>query len=55
MGGEKNMVAQFITTRPIMDLLLESEIRLGERVENKWWDQLGLWIVGTGGTRRRRG
>ena len=34
-----NTVAQFIAARPIMDLCMASERRLGSQVANKWWDQ----------------
>ena len=32
----QNTVTQFIVTRPIMDLCLAAERRLGSRVENRW-------------------
>ena len=35
----QNTVAQFIATRPIMDLCLASEQRPWSRGINRWWDQ----------------
>ena len=32
-----------------MDLYLEADRLSGASVENKCWDQLGLWIAGDGG------
>ena len=37
-----NTVTHFIGTRPIMDLFLAEEQRLGSRVAKWWWDQDGL-------------
>ena len=34
----QNKVAHFIATRPIMDLCLAAERRLGSRVEKWWWE-----------------
>ena len=31
------MVAQYIVTRPILDLLMEAKIHPGERVVNRLW------------------
>ena len=45
----QNTVAQFIYTRPIMDLCLEAERRLGDRVVKQWWDQDGLRLSGVRG------
>ena len=38
----KNTVAQYITTRPILDLCEKATQRKGARVSRKWWDQ--EWI-----------
>ena len=35
--GGGYLLAQFITTRPIMDLCLEAERRPGSRVAKRWW------------------
>ena len=35
----KNMVAQYIVTRPILDLCERSTQRVGARVSRRWWDQ----------------
>ena len=35
----QNTVAQFIVTRPIMDLCLAVDCRPGSRVEKRCWDQ----------------
>ena len=42
----QNIVTQFISIRPIMDLCLAAERRMGARVSNWWWDQEGLDLVG---------
>ena len=42
----QNTVAQFIVTRPIMDLCLAAERRMGSRVYNRWWEQDGLDVEG---------
>ena len=42
-----NMVYLYIATRPIMDLFLEAEKRLGARVEKRWWYQEGMYFEGT--------
>ena len=34
----QNIIAQFIATRPIMDLCLAEEGRPGPRVPMRWWD-----------------
>ena len=34
-----NTVAQYIATRPIMDMCLVAEQRLGTRVPKRWWEQ----------------
>ena len=34
----QNTIAQYIKTRPIFDLFLEAEQRLGERVANILWE-----------------
>ena len=36
------MVAQFISTRPIIDLCLEVERHPGDRVAKRWWDKKEL-------------
>ena len=33
----QNTVAQYIATRPIMDLCLAEKQRLGPRVKMQWW------------------
>ena len=38
----QNTVAQFIKIRPIMDLCLLAERRMGSRVPKRWWEQYGL-------------
>ena len=37
-----NTAAQFIATRPIMDLCLAAERNPGSRLANRWWEQDGL-------------
>ena len=38
----QNVVAQYIATRPIMDLCERSDRRPGGRVYRRWWEQAGL-------------
>ena len=42
----QNTVAQYIATRPIMDLYLEAERRPGMRLSWRWWKQPALYILG---------
>ena len=44
ISRRQNTVPQFITTRPIMDLCLTAECRLGSRVTKWWWDQDSLYL-----------
>ena len=46
ISHRQNTVAQFIATRPIMDLRLEAERRMGSRVAKPWWEQDGLDLEG---------
>ena len=39
-------MAQYIVTRPIMDLCLAAKQRPGPRVEMRWWEQEGLDLDG---------
>ena len=46
----QNKSAQFITTRPIIDLCLAAEQRPRSRVAKRWWDQdvldlEGMWTA----------
>ena len=38
----QNTVAQFIATRPILDLCKKAERRLGAWVPRRWWVQTGI-------------
>ena len=38
----QNTVAQYIATRPIMDLCERGTQRPGERVSWRWWEQEGV-------------
>ena len=38
----QNMVAQFIATRPIMDLCEKANRRPGARLARRWWEQTGI-------------
>ena len=38
----KNRVAQYIATRPILELCEQSPQRPGARVSQRWWEQDGL-------------
>ena len=42
----QNTVAQYIATRPILDLCERSDWRLGERLYRRWWEQEGLYLEG---------
>ena len=42
----QNTVAQYIATRPIMDLFMEAKRRPGPRVKLQWWEQEGLDLEG---------
>ena len=38
----QNMVAQFIATRPILDLCKKATRRPGTQVARRWWEQTGI-------------
>ena len=38
----QNMVAQFIATRPILDLCEKAKRRPGAQVPGRWWEQTGI-------------
>ena len=40
------MVAQYIVTRPIMDICERSARRLGARMSRQWWEQAGPYLKG---------
>ena len=42
----QNIVTQYITIRPIMDLYMAEKRRPGPRVTKRWWEQEGLDLVG---------
>ena len=42
----QNMVAQYIATRPIMDLCEAVESNWGARVGMRWWEHTGIDLVG---------
>ena len=42
----QNTVAQYIVTRPILDLCDRSTRRPGERVPWRWWEQDGIYLEG---------
>ena len=42
----QNIVAKYISTRPIMDLCLAGKQRLGPRAEMRWWEQEGFVFGG---------
>ena len=49
IGRRHNMVAQYISTRPILNPFPEAERSPGERVTKRWRGQPGLWLVGVQG------
>ena len=46
LARRQNTVAQFIATRPIMDICLAAERSPGERVSHRWWYQDNLDLEG---------
>ena len=40
--SRQNTVAQYIATRPIMDLCERSTWRPGSKVSQRWWEQAGI-------------
>ena len=43
---QQNTVAQYIATRPIMQLCLAEERNPGMRLSRRWWKQPGMDILG---------
>ena len=47
VNSRQNMVAQYISTRPILDLCKGNKQIGGARVAMRWWDQKGIeWEKG---------
>ena len=46
ISSRQNTVAQYIATRPIIDLCLAKKRRLGPIVSIWWWEQEGLDLEG---------
>ena len=44
---KQNTVAQYIATRPILDLCERSAQRPGARVSQWWWEQAGIDLEGS--------
>ena len=42
IANRQNMVAQYIATRPLLDLCEEARAREGSRVPLRWWNQTGI-------------
>ena len=42
----QNTIAQYIATKPIMDLCLAAKRRPGPRVAMRWWEKEGLDLEG---------
>ena len=40
------MVAQYIATRPILDLCELSDLRRGASVSRRWWEEAGIDLEG---------
>ena len=38
----QNMVAQYIATRPLLDLYVGARAREGAKVTLRWWEQAGI-------------
>ena len=45
ISHRKNMVAQYIATRPIMDLCLAEDWKPGLCLPRRWWDHTALYIL----------
>ena len=43
----QNMVAQYIVTRPIIDLCLEADRQPGARLVQRWWKNKGIDFTGS--------
>ena len=48
IARRQNMVAQYISTRNIIDLCLEAERNPGMRLSRRWWEHPALDIMGVG-------
>ena len=46
ISRRQNIVAQYIATRPIFDMCLEAERKMGSRVSMRWWEHEGIYFVG---------
>ena len=44
----QNTITQYIKTRPILELYMEAERRLGSWVAQRWLEQGGLYLEGGG-------
>ena len=42
INNRQNTVAQYIATRPLLDLFKGTKQRGGRRVSRRWWDQKGI-------------
>ena len=43
---KQNTAAQYIPTRPILDLCEQATQRPGVRVSRRWWEQTGIYLNG---------
>ena len=43
IANRQNTVAQYIATRPLLDLCEEARARKGARVPMRWWNQTGIY------------
>ena len=46
INRRQNMVAQYIATRPILDLCEQATRRPGVRMSRRWWEQAGIDLEG---------
>ena len=46
INRRQNTVAQYIATRPILDLCKQATRRPGARVSRRWWEQAGIDLEG---------
>ena len=46
INRRQNTVAQYIATRPILDLCEQATRRPGTRMSRRWWEQAGIDLEG---------
>ena len=46
IARRQKMIAQYIATRPLMDLCMVAEQNTGVKISRQWWEQYNLDILG---------